>query len=927
MTVSFVYGQATVTLNGVPYQLTGHPRVFFDGPSGAITTGIKDPDGKGKKTAPKAVSTNPPWVAVQTRAQVWATYYPWSDLNQVNNYKGGAQAAMFAAYWYSDNSQTAYHDAALSMLNHIEQYFPLFCDETQQDCVSDGGTGYYVGSYGVIFWLPQWLYAYELMRGEMTVTQQQAFADKVLNDFSAFGGVGGSPNTSCTNPTQRTGVSVTVANGVITAASPLFGSGNTIQLGDWVAMDGGGGYNIGHIVAIADSQHATISSTVAGSWNGYNGTISTRRNSWVAGDCGILWVGKHGRFAPPSLAYVNGATAYPPWGGQQAGPASNNTFAYIPQVIAAFLSVIDDDVNAAQRSQMELTKLYSDWYTNIWSDYVEHGYTGFHYTGSNYGLERPVETMKVPAMLDWSINGTGPPIDQGVWAKNVFYQYFMNWLPGCASVEPQFGQDFAINAFGGFSDPGQMANATMLYAFYRNTNEGKWFNWALRNRLSVCGAYGNTPGSNLFWTANGIAGASVYAVSQWEYTHTDPSWPASDLSKSGPTAAALNQVDAPSGGYPQSVLISRTGYSNITDTLINFYGMYEQTNDHNYPGGGWYPGTYKIFKGNFLQGSDGLNSTYASVYNNYHNGGGASNYLEIGGTSNLPSYTVCGATMPDANTDSQNNRYAYALVDSTKCYVPAVNAIRVQRHLADFKGGSQQYIVVYDDVQTRTGSLKRAYLHYPNNFGAANDKTRGATTVTGTSILSSNPGTGHGDATQLLTQVLAPGPNQIRVYTDNPNGTYPGGNGSTFRVSVCASADGTSCDATNTATEFITIHEPVAGTQNALPPIAMIATDPNWRGVQVGGSSPKIALFASKGLKYATASFTSTYSGTAQILIAGLQPGTYNVNGPTPASGTVGSDGVLYFEGRAGSYTVAAGSPDKVPLQGQVAASGQVQVH
>ena len=917
-------GQTTITLNGANYTLTGHPRVYFDGPSGVITTGIKDPDGAGSAVAPKAAAGNPPWMAIQSRAPFFLNNYPYSNKNNIAYYIGGQQAAMFAMYWYSDNTQTAYHDAALYMLNHIEQYFPLICDETQAtDCIAGGGTGYYVGSYGMVFWLPQWIFAYELMRGEMTAQQQTDFASKVLNDNSSFGGTTGAPGTSCTNPTVNTGVNITVAGGVITAASPLFGSDNGIQVGDWVAMSTGAGYNTAIIVSVTDSTHAAVSSTTAGAWNGYSGGITYRRGSWQDGDCGLIWVGKHGRYFPQSLTYVNGASAYIS-GGAAADPGSNNTFALIPQIIAAFLSLADDDGNSSTRSLAQLTTLYSDWYTNIWGAIVEKGYTGFHFTGSNYGMERPIETMKVPAMLTWSINGPAPTIGNGVWAKATLYQYFMNWLPSCASVEPQFGQDFAINAFGGLADTNMMSNATMLYALYRNTNEGKWFNWALRNRISTCGTYGNMPGSNLFWTTNGLAGASVYAVSEWEYAHTDPSWPVSDPSASGPTAVALNQADATSGAFPQSVLISRTGYGSVADTLLNFYGMSEHAFDHNLPAGGWYPGTYKLFKGNFLTASDGGNYTsYSNVYNNYHGGGSYSNYMELGGANNLTTQSPCGASMPRANTDGTNNRFAYAMIDSTPCYVTGATANRVQRHLIDFKGGTQQFIVVYDDVATSAGKLKRTYLHYPNNLGASTDSARGTTTLSGSMVTSTNPGTGHGDGTQLLTQVLAPGTNQVYVYTDHADGTYTGGQGSTFRVSACASSDGASCDSTNKLAEFLVVHEPVSGIGNSLPPVSLLVSDANWRAVQVGGASAKIALFARNGVTYQKASFTSTHTGVAQIAVAGLKPGPYIVLGPSPATGVVGADGVFYFEGVAGSYIVQPPRPPSCLIVGGVCITGQ----
>jgi hypothetical protein len=54
--------------------------------------------------------------------------------------------------------------------------------------------------------------------------------------------------------------------------------------------------------------------------------------------------------------------------------------------------------------------------------------------------------------------------------------------------------------------------------------------------------------------------------------------------------------------------------------------------------------------------------------------------------------------------------------------------------------------------------------------------------------------------------------------------------------------------------------------------------------------------------------FTPSYSGTAQILITGLSPGTYNIlkNGSTIASGQVvaSGDNTIYFEASSGTFSV-----------------------
>lgn len=929
-----IYAQTTVTLNGSTYTLKAPPIVYFDGAGGVIDIGIKYNGG----LAPKAFSGNPPWVGLTTSTNFLNTNFPYTNLNNIDLYESGTSVAAFAAQCYSDNTNTASCNAALAMLNNIQSYYPFFCDENQNDCIAGGSAGLYVGSYGIIYWAKEWMFAYQLMQSQMTSGQMQLFTDKILNDKASAGGISGSSSTSCTNPTTNSGVNITVASGIMTAASPLFGAGNPIQLGYWVAMDTGLGYEISQVVSVTDSTHASVASRIASIWNGYSGTISYRRNTWVTGDCGMMWLGKHGRFSPRVLSYLSGVSNYPSSGpvfsGGEAGGnfqayTSNNTFSTYGGYLAELLSTVATDVNASVRSQPQITALYNDWFTNIYQSYVLKDWTGFHLEGSSYGIDRPPAMAFVNTILQNSL--TAPPALGGIWDKNLLYHGIMNLHPGCMLSEPVWGTDFGAN--NGSMNADHLGNFAPIYFLYRNTNDGGWFNWMMRNRMSTCGSVGNTPGTNLVWTGPNLSGGgSGIARAQWVYALTDPTFPAIDISSAGPNALVLNQV-AVSSGLPQSVLISRTGYSSITDTLVDVYGMGERTVDHNFPAAGYYPGDYRIIKGNHLLADDGaiFSQPYSVIFNDYNNGGDHSNYMEIGGAYNL--LNVLNSKIPRGNSDGTSNRYAYAMVDSTASYVSGTTATRVHRHVIHFKE-SQDFIIVYDDVVTTSGKQKQTYLHYPNNFGASSDSTRGTTVVMGTQIASTNPGTGHGDATQILTAVLSPaGTNSVSVYVNNSDGTYTGGSGSTFRVSVCASTTGSSCDNANTEGEFIVVHEPVVGSGNTMPTTTVMATiDGNHRGVEVDGSSPKVAIFPRAGLTYTSATFTTAHAGTAQYLVTGLTAGTYSVTvGGVPVVSNVSvasSDNSLYFESTAGAFNLfpSGGNLTNFGTNGNIQFSGNVVI-
>jgi hypothetical protein len=90
----------------------------------------------------------------------------------------------------------------------------------------------------------------------------------------------------------------------------------------------------------------------------------------------------------------------------------------------------------------------------------------------------------------------------------------------------------------------------------------------------------------------------------------------------------------------------------------------------------------------------------------------------------------------------------------------------------------------------------------------------------------------------------------------------------------------------------------------------------NWMGVQIEDHIPKVALMpfavidrgnGAYGVNLGTAvKFTSTHLGTAEYVVAGLEPGKYNVAGPCSACTglLVNSDGTLYFTGISGAYSL-----------------------
>jgi hypothetical protein len=958
-------GQTSVTLNGVNYQLKGHPRTLIDGPGGVLDSRIKDPDGPGPLTAPKAVASNPAWVALGTGVRGALTGYQAAPSRYWE--RDGTQVIQFAAYWYGDNSQTAAHDAALDMLNHIEYYLPLLCVETSREC-DEGGTGYGVTSYGLSYWIPNWIMAYELMRGEMTSTQRQAFADKMLNDNAAWGGIGGSPSTSCSNASADAGTKVTISypqwsvdQGTLVALTVRSGTltatitGNTagLEIGSNVLLAGGpfnntfpilaktspttftfgftgqpdGAYasagttltyqvpyastvnpvfgtavgsgdwiftpsnttNLGVVDLIVDANHAFLTQPMQ--------SVSPeemyyRPRDWSSGQCGFLWAVKHDEWAP--TAVTGPPSNYPPTGGMDGQDGGHNlVYSALWGLHLVLLSVADDDVNGAARSGHELTVAFNWWYANQYAT-AKRLWTGFHQSGSGYGLVRTDQFLPGTAMAVQSSVIGAPDLMGGVWSKNLMTLTFANTFPNVQRSQMQWGQPDVSGGFGGMNSQ-NIAGFAMLAYWFRNTNEGQYANWWLRNLWSADAWWGNTPGTNLGYQASKLTGNSP----AWLFIFTDQAYPVLSLAN-GPTTFPFNVSDTGIDGQRADGLISRTGYLSLTDTVVNFHAESIPEFDHNvFAGQPSNYGSYKIYKGHYLLAEDyGLDFSDPAA-NGFTAGGTGSNYIEVGGTvNNLITAPPIASSMPRA---AGSNSYAYGMADVTRAYTPAAGVQHAYRHLVDFKKpGTQQFIVDYVDFQTTAGKVKKAYYHYAN---------KDTTTLASGVVTSTNS---HVAATQLLTKVLAPQP--VAISTDTTGGA--------FRVDVCPSIDGTTCDGSNTQAEMLVVHMPVNGTSNNLPPVTTLGSiDANFVGVEVDGSSPKIAVLGRKGQTYTSTSFTAAHTGTAQILIGGISP--------TSASGKVytllkdgasvmqnqqvGSDGTIYYEGLAGAYQlVAVVAPPKV---------------
>jgi hypothetical protein len=561
---------------------------------------------------------------------------------------------------------------------------------------------------------------------------------------------------------------------------------------------------------------------------------------------------------------------------------SNHNFSLLGGWVLAGLATADDDSRGARLAEDAL---------NTWNDVVfqlAHKY----WSGPTQIDSQYKETLQYYAeeIANAAYNATGGAVNyfSGNWLQNTAELEIYAYLPTAGgSVSNQWslaygGSNLCYNPITRVADPPAFSDVFQSI----NPSLSAYTNyWEQTTRGDFTPSAINTDGC-LFCSMT--------------YMHTDPAFTQTDYRTALLSSHAFITPDtlATCATCNTNMIIDRTGFSSATDTMMDITAWtIERVSNQlmNSNTGAWNPADYRIWKNHEMLGDDvgsgvqcvsgGSGNGYTAWDNSYPTPSAGMNMaMEVGGTVNLiapqglgPSTDAIVLTprYADGGTGANKNTYMYTMVDASGAYVPGVGVTRMNRHIADFKTGSQ-YIVVYDDVATSSGQMKRTFLHYPNNGQSG----EGTTTFTqGTNSVTSLDGAG---GAILNTKVLFPGAAGF-TYTDNSNGSYTGGAGQTFRVSICAGTGTTAagCDTGNTAAEWVAIHQVSMNQSATMPTItqpSVTATGGNGFAVQIADASyPKVLMLARQGASLTAASFTTTHPGTAQYLLAGLAPGTVTV--------------------------------------------------
>ena len=871
-------GGATVTLNGSPYTTTAHP-MFFGGPSGSLALSLQDTSSTGK-----ANSANPTYPVIVTNTQNFITSgYNWTGAtspaaNSANLALGGigeSTCINAALAWQAQGAPSGDPNGYLALakwcVDHVEEYIDgaMGCDTTQAYCGRAGsadadwsGAGFY-----------KMAVTYDIVHSQLSGTEITNFANKVLNDNTAANG--GIDTVACTPQPQtlESGtVSVSSSSKTVTGTSTSF-AGFSVG-GVLIAPGGIAGSStpavIGFISSVNGATSITLTSNPA--YN-YSGTFyySPPWNN----NCGMIWYYKHNQMAP--LLTPTQYTYYQAGGGtSSAGPLSNLTWPQVVSYFAMGMVLAGDD----SRAQTLVTEAYN-YYLTQEHNFALTSYSGVPEEGASYPTGRQATyTSLFLAMLQNAV--VSPPAIGGTLVKRWAEETYLAPFPYSPINQLSYGSVYG-DRYQQFSQGPGYFNPLASYLL-SGTNEGKYLNYYMQ-QTTANGGRGDYVNSGELTEGKGSYAslAFIYAPSpantsvQTDY-RTLPTQFIFNVNDAGTCTslglqctvgyswsggpAGTNYITPPIFQY----MFSKSGWTATATEVQSYAGWSKVGFDHIIAAT---PSSVHIYRGAPLLAGDG--SCADSTNNDVCDvGDGLNDSVVMLGAFNTNNFGGYSVAYPGSNyasvsrwagaepTGDASSRYAYEMIDATQAYASSTNPTRVQRSIIHFKkSGTQDYVVVYDDMATSSGNLKTAYWHYFVGNGEATE-TSGSNTVTLT----------RGSTARLLTSFLAiPGSNSV-VMTDEGT-SYPGnqGHNNTDRVNICGSSNGATCDSTLTAAEFLTVHLPTTNTSASMPTITQpscSATGGNCTAVQIEDSSnPKVAVFARQGVTLTAASFTTTHSGTA----------------------------------------------------------------
>ena len=732
--------------------------------------------------------------------------------------------------------------------------------------------------------------------------------------------------------------------------------------------------SLGRVKSVDSDTQITLEQAAYAAASGNLGTVSTwwyvkPFGYGGAHTCGVLWFLKHHPSSPraiPGQEGTYGLHDYTTITTPDDSPRQNKSISALVPFISAGLLGAFDDLRAVRQAEQSINY----YMTQTMAQEEKSRGTGLDGHGTQYGTGRTGSGEMILAwILKNSLTVTPPGVVSGSYLKSIMQAYqYVFWLGNPLVVQP-WATGYGININGSPALSLSYMGMPMMVAATMYPNDpfaGHTWDY-LRNRRGDYGNLQETAG----W---GALAFQVWAFPFYDPLANAVSITNEPMQRALWNTDVQECIDAglycrPDTG--ESLVMSQTGWGKSdTQVMVQAQAALPTQDDDNYGTAG----NVTILQNNgangtFLLGGNGLGLS------GYGSGQSPSSGMEQGNTVSLfnpatgldmwakaisgTQYARLGRWAGDPVTGVADNSYSYAMVDlaptvrdSTHNYDPANAAQecfylstvcatahgvspRINRHVIHFKKPADpNYVVIYDDIQTSANNLQpRAYFHYIVSSLVGTDRTRHPDwlsnfDVFGKNVLLTIPG-----SARLSSRFLAvPGAasaaqrhsskgdhnTQIAVLTDQPDGSFKSTTGlpaalypGTYRVTLCASHDGSTC-ATVGAAEWIAVHKPSTNLNDAMPP----TDQPGCQAVGGGcaaleiqdAGSPKVAVFARQGALVTSLSFTTTHAAQAQYVLAGLAPGVYTVTVGTTTvvpGGVVGpNDNTLSFSSAAGVVSV-----------------------
>jgi len=815
-----------------------------------------------------------------------------------------------------------------------------------------------------------WIQAIGAIYDTLSAAQKSALADRLLNDNDVtHNGIESNGGTNCT-PMREQPVSapISYANNVVTGSG--FNALPDLQAGSALLFDGGGGLVvIGRVASKVSDTRLNLepgATVMSGSPSAYYYTHPFGYGGEHT--CGVIYWFKHYPSSPrmiPSQVASYTTDYLEPATNMDDGPSNNRTFSAMPLFIGAGLLLCNDDLRGCRLAEQAINYYMS---LNMAAANKSKN-TGFNGHGTLYGPGRvEVITDGLALTLKNSLTVTPPGVADGVYNSHVLMAYqYSPWLAAPNFVAP-WDSGYGADGSQGHGQEdllyiiGTMLTSAVLYPndpfapatwdYFRN-RRGDFANFSYMNGW---GAVYNYP-----------AGWELY----------DPA--ATATAPAGlPLQAAMVETDAnqciAAGLYcrpdiGESEVISMTGWGN-TDTQVVLHGqsavpIYVEDNYGE-------AGSVEILQNNtnyagtaYLLGGNGIGSS------GYGSGLSASSGLSEGntlsvfdGTTDLygnPSYANVDRWAGDPVSGLPDNSYVYARVNlfpkirnaagnyttgaatQVSFFGASAKPGPTTSEVVHFKSGSgnANYVVVYDSIAAGTANQLRRYWHYEITDKGPVRRPSWVTTfdTAKKAVVLTNPGGGRlsskflsvpgsananiaivrQDTAEAWCQGTDSGYNPEAVCTGNyaPHAGIPyAAHASTYRVTLCASSNGTSCDA-ETSAEWISIHKPSISGADTMPGTDQppcTGNGANCTALEIQDSAyPKVAVFARRGALLRGVSFTSTHAGKAHYVVSGLVAGAYNVtvNGAAIVSAVrvVNGDSTLAFYSTSGAVSIFPAAP------------------